>query len=418
MASLIFFFSIIGWIFIFIAKRSYRYKGVVILQFIIGASILELAWLHALINIVLMIMAVGDVTNWTINTVLGFGLCAYNAFMLWCLHNESLSTKEIFKQAFSDNLTKNALNESANPRLSLINKGVSKHQWLKPFRFKTKQMLTHKDIAYGDHPQQTLRVYEPENNRDTPMPVMLQIHGGGWMLGYSEHQALPLRDKLVSAGWIFVVINYRLSPDAKFPDPLIDCKQALKWIQEHIENYGGDPNFVICTGGSAGGHLASLLALTDNKYKEKLQPGFETSTLPNIRACIPFYGVYDFTDKYNHRQSVPLEAFLEKNIMPSSMKTDKAIWQLASPIHQLHEDRPPFLVIQGDLDTLAFAEEAQSFVKDAKAVSKNLCLYVEIPYAQHAFDLFYSPHCLEAIKAAHKFSEIIYHDYLRVEFTD
>ena len=93
-------------------------------------------------------------------------------------------------------------------------------------------------------------------------PVLLQIHGGGWTIGNKRQQALPLMMHLSRRGWVCVAANYRLSPRATFPDHLIDVKQALRWIRENIAEYGGDPGFVAITGGSAGGHLSALAALT------------------------------------------------------------------------------------------------------------------------------------------------------------
>ena len=103
--------------------------------------------------------------------------------------------------------------------------------------------------------------------------MLLQIHGGAWVIGNKRQQALPLMHHLAAHGWVCVAANYRLSPRATFPDHLIDVKLALGWIHEHIDSYGGDPEFVAITGGSAGGHLASLAALTANH--PEYQPGFE-----------------------------------------------------------------------------------------------------------------------------------------------
>ena len=94
--------------------------------------------------------------------------------------------------------------------------------------------------------------------------MLFQIHGGGWVIGSKNEQALPLMYHLARAGWVCVSVDYRLSPQATFPDHLVDCKRALAWVREHVAEYGGDPDFVVVTGGSAGGHLAALVALTPN----------------------------------------------------------------------------------------------------------------------------------------------------------
>ena len=98
--------------------------------------------------------------------------------------------------------------------------------------------------------------------------------------------------ELARRGWVCVTINYRLSPKATWPEHIVDCKMAVAWVREHIAEYGGDPGFVCVSGGSAGGHLSALLALTPGD--PAFQPGFE-ETDTHVDACVPVYGVYDMT---------------------------------------------------------------------------------------------------------------------------
>lgn len=415
MANYILFLSIIGWLLIFIACRSYRYNPLVILQFIVGWWIIELAFFQMLLNIAIMLMAVGDLGHWTFNTILGFALSAYNAFQCWVIHAEATESKGIFDEGLTDVVAMHNGNHLTASRLTLANQGISEHQWLKPFSFHSGNSKAHRNISYGESELQKLTIYEPAEPCDSPMPIMLQIHGGGWKLGYSDKQALPLRDKLTQAGWLFISIEYRLSPNAKFPDHLIDCKQALLWIKRNIEDYGGDPDFIMATGGSAGGHLASLLALTHDKEKDLLQPGFSGEILPDIKGCVPLYGIYDFTNEGGLRDQVPIQPYLEKIVMQTP--PDDRLWQLASPIKQLHNNRPPFMVIHGELDTLALVEEARAFVQKAK-ICKSPFYYFELPQTQHAFDLCYSPHAINTIQAVHYFCEHIYTQYIRDQITD
>ncbi|GFG95383.1 hypothetical protein MTIM_12620 [Mycobacterium timonense] len=90
--------------------------------------------------------------------------------------------------------------------------------------------------------------------------------------GNKRGQAHPLMSHLAELGWICVAINYRHSPRNTWPDHIVDVKRALAWVKQHIAEYG-DPDFIAITGGSAGGHLSSLAALTPND--PQFQPGFE-----------------------------------------------------------------------------------------------------------------------------------------------
>jgi len=116
-------------------------------------------------------------------------------------------------------------------------------------------------------------------------PVLVYIHGGAWVIGDKREQGLPLLHELARRGWVTVTINYRLSPRATWPDHIVDCKRAVAWVREHIAEYGGDPRFIAVSGGSAGGHLSSLLALTPGDVD--FQPGFEGPT-PRWTSAFPF----------------------------------------------------------------------------------------------------------------------------------
>ena len=120
------------------------------------------------------------------------------------------------------------------------------------------------DISYGEFGSRNhLDIWRrPDLDRSGRAPVLLQIPGGAWMVGNKRGQAHPLMSHLAELGWICVAINYRLSPRSTWPDHIVDVKRAIAWTKEHIAEYGGDPDWIAITGGSAGGHLSSLAALT------------------------------------------------------------------------------------------------------------------------------------------------------------
>ena len=124
-------------------------------------------------------------------------------------------------------------------------------------------------------------------------PALLQIHGGGWVIGDKREQGLPLLNHMAAQGWVGFNANYRLSPEATFPDHLVDLKRALAWIREHADEYGIDPDFICVTGGSAGGHLTALMALTAER--SRLPAGLRGRRHVAWPPRCPFYGIYDFT---------------------------------------------------------------------------------------------------------------------------
>jgi acetyl esterase/lipase len=236
----------------------------------------------------------------------------------------------------------------------------------------------------------------------------LQIHGGGWVIGQKDQQGLPLMHHLASRGWVCVAPNYRLSPKAMFPDHLVDVKRAIAWIRQHGAEYGADPDFIVVTGGSAGGHLAALVALTAND--KDLQPGFEKVDT-SVAACVPFYGIYDFLERHGARGRASMRPFLEKMVMKCSPEQHRERWEKASPISLVHPDAPPFFVIHGTHDSLAFVEDAQHFVARLREVSHSPVAYAELPGAQHAFETFHSLRGAHAVNAVARFAERVHARY-------
>ena len=209
---------------------------------------------------------------------------------------------------------------------------------------------------------------------------------------------------LSSNGWVCVAPNYRLSPKATWPDHLVDVKRALAWIREHGADYGADPSFVVVTGGSAGGHLAAMVALSEND--PRYQPGFEQADT-SVAACVPFYGVYDFLDRNGVRGSNSMAPFAERFVMKCSPTAERERWEAACPISLIHEDAPPFFVIHGTHDSLVFVEEARVFVDNLRRVSKNPVLYAELDEAQHAFEIFHTERSIQAVRAVSTFVEAV-----------
>src|SRR5438552_275064 len=165
---------------------------------------------------------------------------------------------------------------------------------LLPFRMGLPEVERVKNISYGPYGRRNrLDVYRHKDH-PTNCPTLFQIHGGGWVIGNKDQQGIPLMQHLAARGWVCVAPNYRLSPRATFPDHLVDLKRAIAWTREHAAEYGADPDFIVVTGGSAGGHLTALVALTQND--PEYQPGFESADT-SVQAAVPYYGVYDFTGR-------------------------------------------------------------------------------------------------------------------------
>ena len=313
------------------------------------------------------------------------------------------STGQVLEQALQAGLGAEYRQRIPAARRAALRDVVPLKELATPFSLRSRDVEWIRDVAYADgHARHMLDVYRPAGGC-AGAPVLLQIHGGGWVIGNKHEQALPLIYHLAARGWVVVAPNYRLSPGARFPDHLVDCKRALAWVRRNIAPYGGNPGFIAVTGGSAGGHLAALVALTANE--PRLQPGFEDVDT-TVAAAVPFYGVYDFVDRHGLKGSgATMVQWLEKTVMPCSPERDPGVWDLASPIAQVCRDAPPFLILHGTHDSLASVAEARHFAERLHAVSRQPVIYAELPGAQHAWDIFRSRRALESTHAVMRFLE-------------
>jgi len=217
------------------------------------------------------------------------------------------------------------------------------------------------DIPYGEAGKwNRLDVYR-DRARPSGGPILVHLHGGGFRSGRKNREARPLLYRLAGRGWVCISANYRLSPAASFPDHLVDVKKVIAWAREHGQEFGADPRSIFIAGSSAGGHLASMAALTPND--PSFQPGFERADT-SVAAAISMYGYYGPIDT---GQPVP-----------------------SSPMAYVHPDAPPFFVAHGDQDTYAPVDGARRFATALRTASMHPVVYAELPGAQHSFDLFHS----------------------------
>jgi len=268
------------------------------------------------------------------------------------------------------------------------------------------------DIPYREVDGQVLRLdvirAREEPTRKDPglvnparlAPTLLWVHGGGWTISDKRFEGGPLMYHLARQGWVCVTANYRLSPRATFPDPLIDIKHALRWVRREGVTYGADPDFVVVAGGSAGAHLASLLALTAGE--PDYQPGFEDFDT-SVRGCVSIYGIYDLVDEPGDVGHDGLRRLLEKAVLKVRFSDAPEVFAEASPIRHIHRGAPPFLLLHGDRDTLSPVKGARRFFAALRRGSDAPSCYAELRGAQHAFEVFPSLRAAHVVRGISRF---------------
>jgi acetyl esterase/lipase len=204
---------------------------------------------------------------------------------------------------------------------------------------------------------------------------------------------------LAGQGWVCVAINYRLSPKSDWPAAVVDVKRAIAWIKSNIAGYGGDPGFIGITGGSAGGHLSALAALTPNV--SEFQPGFEAVDT-RVQAAVPLYGAYDFVDD-DSLGAPETHDFLAKKVLKTTLKDDRGRWEQASPTYQVGPDAPPFMVLQGVNDVIVRVAQARRFAEVLRKASRAPVVYAELPVTQHGFESISSTRTAHTVSAIERF---------------
>ncbi|PUA80053.1 alpha/beta hydrolase [Nocardioides currus] len=329
-----------------------------------------------------------------LRTKIGFGLAAASSVGLAHIIRQSQQVRARVEDALVEGLGVDYVEQlDAAPTPAEL--ATPWRKLLNPFNFTDRAVRVERDIAYGEYgPRSTLDIYRPADDEQlADAPVLLQVHGGAWTVGKKDHQGIPLMQHMAQRGWVCVAINYRLSPRDAFPAHVVDVKRSIAWIKEHIADYGGNPDYVVITGGSAGGHLAALAAVTPNA--KEWQPGFEDADT-SVRAAVPHYGVYDFAASTGLRSAESMrDGFLAPKVLNKRWDEEPEAFEAASPILRIDGDEPDFFVIHGDTDSLVDVGQARAFVEKLRRVSRRSVVYAELPGAQHAFDVFPS------IRSAH-----------------
>jgi acetyl esterase/lipase len=273
--------------------------------------------------------------------------------------------------------------------------------------FHPRDMQLHRNVVYGPQSRHRLDVWRLSTT-PTDAPVIFYLHGGAWTFGDKREQGRPMLHEFVRRGWIVVASNYRLAPRFPWPAQIEDATRVLGWIKKNIATYGGDPDRVVIAGGSAGGHLASLVALSadDPTWRPAEMADLEDWT---VRGALSFYGVLEMTGDEMHWRGLGrgLLRLLERRVVQLPFQHNEELYRSISPHERITAQSPPFFVVQGVNDTLVEVGVARAFVAKFRAVAFTPIYYVELPFTQHAFDLTASPRTSATTRAAIAFAQAV-----------
>ena len=203
----------------------------------------------------------------------------------------------------------------------------------------------------ADTHENKLDLYLP-NNPSGPTPVLMMIHGGGWVQGTKEGQVLRMLPYL-EMGWAVVNVTYRLVQASRAPAAVEDCLCALQWIARHAEDYNFDLTRIVTSGNSAGGHLAlttGMVPPSTGLGRECVSGSFTgPPTIPSVKvaAIINWYGITDVADLLEGPNTKGYAVQWLGGILNRA-----EIAKLVSPLSYVRRELPPVLTIHGDADPI------------------------------------------------------------------
>lgn len=203
----------------------------------------------------------------------------------------------------------------------------------------------HANLAYADGERKKLDIYRPEDTSGGPAPVVMFIYGGGWRAGDKFEYEFAGR-ALAANGFVVVIPDYRLWPEAKYPDFLDDNAQAMKWIEDNIAGYGGDNTRFFLAGHSAGAYNAVMLSM-DSSFRQEFG-----ITMP-IRAVAGLSGPYNF---YPFEYGEVRETFGEA---PNPEGTQ--------PVNLITSETPPMFLASGSTDPIVRRQNSEVLAQRLRA---------------------------------------------------
>eukprot|EP00128_Syssomonas_multiformis_P017686 Colp12_sorted_trinity150504_noHs@24912 len=248
------------------------------------------------------------------------------------------------------------------------------------------------DLAYATvSATQKLDIYVPQTG-EGPFPVIISIHGGAFRFG--DKRSPEIRDALkgIAQGYAVVGVNYRLSGEAKSPALVYDVKAAVRYIRSVAKTYNLNPFKIASWGGSAGGHLASILG-TSGGVKELTDLSLGNAHFPDhVQATVDWFGPIDFirmdeqwialgvTDGEAHNSSDSNESFLMGGPLPEHV----ADCALINPANYIDKFDPPFFIQHGLVDrTIPYLQSVNFAKKLTSILGEDKVSFELLEGAQH-----------------------------------
>lgn len=250
-------------------------------------------------------------------------------------------------------------------------------------------VLWERDVPYlGPGRVETLDLYYPAGRKpEVRSPGVVIIHGGGWTEGDKRAgREFNIGTTLALAGYVCASLEYQKSGGDRWPTNLKDCKNGVRFLRANAAKHQVDPAHIGVIGGSAGGHLALMVAYTagDAEFSpESPYPGVPD----DVQACIDLYGPSNLlTRQATDADGTPNGTLREAGLFPDARGESPEKWKLASPVTHVKKGVPPTLILHGMIDTTVDRGQSIELARklEEHGVEHELVL---LPDVGHTFDL-------------------------------
>lgn len=217
------------------------------------------------------------------------------------------------------------------------------------------------DLKYDDEggPWQKLDLYLPFPVPAKPIPLIVFLHGGGWLKG-SKADGRGFAFRMVARGYAVACPDFRSSSDAPFPAQLEDCKAAVRWLRDRAVRYRLDAAHFGAAGVSSGGHLAALLGATGSNHLFDSRGHMGASS--SVQAACVFFGPTDLLRLYETSSALQTpQADEVAKLLGGNPRVQRQQAEQANPVTHLQGDAPPFLLVHGTEDTVVPPEQSRLF---------------------------------------------------------
>ena len=224
---------------------------------------------------------------------------------------------------------------------STYNKEKNKFPLIKIVTKKKYEILNEiKDLVYATIETRELHLDAFYTKGRLKNPAVLLIHGGGWKSG-NKSQMNSIAQEIASKGYSCFSVEYRLSPEAKFPAGIFDVKNAIKYIKMNAEKFNINPNKIAVLGCSSGGQIAALIGTTNKNTAFEDNNGSNQNS--NIQAIVDIDGILAF----KHPESE--EGKLASLWLGGTYEEQPEIWKQAAALSHVDKNTPPILFINSDM---------------------------------------------------------------------